>query len=319
MAKEKPSKMTVMNPRSAESKEALKQMNPELKKLFDKLSADVMTANKRDVLAQFEIGKLIAAAKHDTNKYGEKAVELLAASLGMSASKAYQLSSFYMVWCSDLDTLKKLIDRRDAAGAPLSMSQLYALNYLKSHVDRLKLIERCFKECLTVEDLRAITADSWGKKSNNQGLVMPRSPGAGIAVMTKAIDKLETSHEKIQVSIFERIEDEPDEFANETTIGKLEDLMKHMAGAKKLIESDMIRLQNTINLLEPGEADEDDGDEDEEPVSKKDVPRQTVKTVSRPKTVTGPPNTTGVVSKIKAAQKARDAQRLSTSSYLSSV
>lgn len=240
----------VMSPRSKEARTAITQMNPELRQVYDKFTVKVSTLNKNEILTRYELGKSIAAVVTDTRKYGENAAKLLSSALSMSESLLYNFRNLYAQWKDNFEDLKALTDMKSASGVPLSYSHMVVINTLSTATERDSMAKRCLRECLSVEDLKAVVQEKYGTRSNNKGNISPRNPGAGVAVMTKALDKVAEGHKKIQSSIFDRIANKPADFANNPTLEKLQELKAQLSLSKFMLSEDESRLEEIMGTLQ---------------------------------------------------------------------
>lgn len=238
-----------VSPRAKEAKTAISQMNTELRQVYDKFTVKLSTINKNEILARYDLGKAVAAVVTDSRKYGENAAKLLSAALNMSESLLYNLRNLYTQWKDNYEELKTLTDAKNAAGIPLSYSHMVVINTLSTQTERNSIAQRCLRECLSVEDLKALVQEKYGNRSNNRGTISPRNPGAGVAVMTKALDKLSESHNKIQTAVFDRIEDKPEDFANSNTVEKLLELKGQLSLSRHTLSEDEARIEALVNKL----------------------------------------------------------------------
>lgn len=257
----------VLAARAKQTKEAISQMNPALKLVYERLATNLQAQYKNEVLSRYEVGKEIASVVVDQRKYGQNAAQLLAAALNMSTSLLYNLRTLYNQWKDDYQGLKKITERLTVGGIPLTYSQLLLISQLPDEADRHSIVDRCISECLTVEELKAIIYEKFGKRSNNPGGITPRNPTAGVAVMTKALDRLVEGHSKIQKSVFDKIENKPEDFANDKTVEKIEALVEQINESRKLLAEDERRATATLDILfrhmrTENEADEGDEDDD---------------------------------------------------------
>jgi hypothetical protein len=309
----KPANKTVLSPKAQEAKKALAAMTPDLKEVFEKINSKAVTANADEVLARYNYGKWISTVVQDKRKYGENAAELLATALGISTTLLYSWRALYNQWKDEYSTLKTLLEKKTAVGTTLTFSHFVLINKVSSATERLSLVEQCISECLSVADLEKMLAEKYGKRDSSTATVMPRNPVAGIAVMTKALEKVGDSHKKIQTSIFEKIENEPEEFTDDGTIAKLEALMADIVSAKNLLDEDNRRLQATLDTLSRVRDGEDDDDgEPDEPVAKAPAPKAVSKSIlsKKPAQAQPPkvvPRTTSTLSRIRQAQDQRAA------------
>lgn len=312
---------TVLSPAAQEVQRAIKEMNAALKEVHNEINITARTANATEVMTRYTYGKWIAAVMQDKRKYGDNAVKLLSVALGLSESLLYSFRSLYLQWKDDYKTLQDIVERKNTAGATLTFSHFVLINKIPDSGDRLEMVEQCLSDCLSIDDLTRIVAEKYSTtKGDSKSTINPRNPLSGVAAMAKVLDKVGDGHKKIQAAVFDQIETDPDNHANEKTVKRLEQLVDQIGEARKLLDEDARRLQSTLDTLsrimstEPTDED-DDGDE----------PIAPAKVVSRPPAKAAPKSpvtkpgaqakpsplaTRGsvpkdVVSRIKQAQAAR--------------
>lgn len=265
MAKVKENKPKVVSA----SNKAIAQMTPALQTEYRAIATKLTQQQYDEVLARFELGKFITTVVTDTRKYGENAVKLLATAMGMSETFLYNVKQLHTQWKDQYKELKAIASEKMPSGMTLSYSHFVFINTIPSATERLAMAKRCVAEGLSVEATKTAILEKYGKRSNNTGDISPRNPTAGTAVMSKALEKLTDSHDKIGTAVFDKIASEPETFAKKDTVDKLASLLKQTIEARRLLDEDIERLQDTIAMLKTsleGSAVFADDDEDNEDV-----------------------------------------------------
>jgi hypothetical protein len=313
----------VLSPAAQEVQKAITEMNPALKEVHKEINITARTANATEIMTRYAYGKWIATVMQDKRKFGENAVKLLAVALGISESLLYSFRSLYLQWKDDYKSLQAIVERKNIAGSTMTFSHFVVINKIPDAEDRIEMVETCLRDCLSVDDLARVVADKYSTSRGDKGAtVNPRNPSSGIAVMTKALDKVGDGHKKIQTSVFDQIETNPDDHADTKFVQKLEGLVEQINEARKLLDEDARRLQATLDtlsrIMSTESDDEDDGGEEPAPTRAPAKPAAKAPVKSTRPQLPAPkspsplrPNSAApkdVVSRIKQAQAARAQQ-----------
>jgi hypothetical protein len=187
------------------AKEAIGEMNPSLKKVFDTMVDKAVTESSRTIMTRYEVGELVTKVTESENKYGEGAVKKLAAGLQIPGgeSELYKHQNVVAAWSkSELAAMLKL--RLKGTKRGITWSHLTQLASVGKPKARKKFTDRVFKSCLTVRELAAAIQQTLGSRTNNPNgaRVTPKSPSAGVAVLHKLSSSYLEQQESFDESIF---------------------------------------------------------------------------------------------------------------------
>jgi hypothetical protein len=133
---------------------AVRQMSPELRAQYDSLRRLLASATTNDVRARYRIGQVVAEIKTREDRYGARAVPLLAAALGRDETTLYRYASVAETW--DEGALEELLLKRMPMGEPISWSHLLELATVRSPEARARLLNETLVRGLSVRALAAM-------------------------------------------------------------------------------------------------------------------------------------------------------------------
>ncbi len=199
-----PRPTTVMN---KEMRLARAAMNDALKPRFAKIEKRHSDLDTQEVLGRHAIGReLMELAGPDSEaKYGDNAIGLVAAGLGVNASELYAYQNIARAWSKE--ELDILISDARKRGFTLSYTLLSRLSSLEAS-ERKKMTRRCIAEVLTVSDLNRELQALRGHISNSTGRPFkdPRTPHAGIVQLTQLADNVNKREKTFVRGVFDKLE-----------------------------------------------------------------------------------------------------------------
>lgn len=210
-------KSTVVHPSRAEQMKIFRAMPEELQKIATKLDEQHAAEVKSVLLVNWDKGKQIEAViENSGNRYGENAVEQLAAYLGTSTTALYDLRTYCQVY--NRDEVKLIGDRKMENGRRVSLGHLMAIMRIKSGpADRKKLLEMTFEKSLTTNELALEISSKFESRNVRKGgrkPSVPTSPGAGIDQIRTKCAELHNRIKPWTASIFDELDEaEPDRFS----------------------------------------------------------------------------------------------------------
>jgi plasmid maintenance system antidote protein VapI len=295
------------------------KMSAALLDIRKKIADELNNANRNELMSRYAAGKLIAEALTDRRKYGENAAELLANSLGLSATFLYNLQNLYNQWKEDYSTFRELISQSSkTTNMSLTYSHFVLLNSIPTSKERINMAKLVLRDGLSYDQLKTLICGQYGKRSNNRKVTTPKTPLASAVVLGRSLAKLADSHNKVQAyfaSSWGNIQESPKEFGDEETIKTVRKLIKGIKRAKEHLAEDEARLLEFLKLLPSDTHVRTDSLEKSgapkqqvtassskaNAVAKKAPSQQPAKTATK---VQGSPS--AVIARIKAAQAARN-------------
>jgi hypothetical protein len=133
---------------------AVQSMNDELRAKaveIGKLLTESATESSR---ARYRAGALVVEIDGDPAKYGRGAVRRVALAVGRDDSTLYDYATVARSW--DRKEFLALAARKNSGGVPLSFSHFVALARIEQRRTRDALLERAFRDSLSVRELAAL-------------------------------------------------------------------------------------------------------------------------------------------------------------------
>jgi hypothetical protein len=124
-----------------------KKLTAAIAKVRDTLAA----AERDDLAARHQVAVIVLDVK-DTSKYGENAIERVEEEIGFDRATLYRYARVAEVWATK--EFKDVSARTNSKGMPLSWSHWELLATLDDGRSRKSLVERSFKEALSVRALQ---------------------------------------------------------------------------------------------------------------------------------------------------------------------
>lgn len=144
-----------MHPDAGTVRRAVEAMNPSLRGRYETIRS-ILAASAEDIVVRHRIGKVIAQIQNDPNKYGARAVTLVAAALGRDETSLYRCAHVATRWTSE--DMARLAGRRNRRGELLSWSHLVRLSTVATKRVRDALLERVLAEALSVREIARLAA-----------------------------------------------------------------------------------------------------------------------------------------------------------------
>ncbi len=130
---------------------AVLEMNVPLRNKYETIR-DLSSNNTAEIVrARHTIGRMILEIRNDVEKYGARAVPLLATALGRDETTLYRYGQVAARW--NAADLAKLLKRTDVYGEPLSWSHLVELTAIHLKRERERWTEKILTEGLSVREL----------------------------------------------------------------------------------------------------------------------------------------------------------------------
>jgi hypothetical protein len=241
----------IILPEDAEAKTAIASMNSELREVYQDLLIRINALAKNDMMARYNVGTRVARLRGDSAEeiYGEEPVQVLAASLGVSASSLYTMANVAKTWTKE--QFQELITRKNKTNKLITFSHLSIVMLANDSSAQLEALESFYNESLSVRDLQALVQEANGGKSGNfnSAKVLPKSAEAGLRSITNYIKKVQIAHETLDKSVFSRIDSDPSKHASEKLITVLEDTQAEMDSLQESLLKDLKKISKTITSL----------------------------------------------------------------------
>lgn len=183
----------------AEMPDALREVRTEILQEFTQLS-------ESNIWGQWRIGRLVQQVIGDERRYGEFAIQSLAATMPEVVNENDLLECRKLAQAYTEESLKNLLDRRTAGGKRITYNHLKYLAGVKP-ADRKTLLTRVFKEDLSVRDLAAAIQEKLGQRSRGgRRPQMPKTIGSGLSQMMKFASVFSSRRTLWEKAVFARIE-----------------------------------------------------------------------------------------------------------------
>jgi hypothetical protein len=147
---------------------AVKQMCPALREQYDSARRLLSSAASSDARARYRVGTIVAEIKKREDRYGTRAVTLLATALGRDETTLYRYATVAETWSES--ALADLLLKRMPCGEPLSWSHLLELAAIASPEHRERLIQEALNEGLSVRALAALGRGEWTRGGHRAAL-----------------------------------------------------------------------------------------------------------------------------------------------------
>jgi hypothetical protein len=148
----------------------LEALSPGLRPVYESIRRLLDGATRDEARSRHQIGVYIGEVKSASDKYGARAVELLAGALGTNVHTLYRCATVSSCWSST--QLETLLRRTTPGGQPLSWSHLVLLAGVPSARRRTDLVDWTLQDGLTVRELRALVEVSGEGDAHRKGHVV---------------------------------------------------------------------------------------------------------------------------------------------------
>jgi len=226
------------------AEQAIAEMNPALRKVYDGLATKLSDMDKKSVMVRYEIGEKVDMIMSNDVKFGEGAADKLAAAFGINVSEVHRFRKFSTTW-SRTELAKMLKRPMGETQRAISYNHLRVLSTVTQSRLRTQLTERVFKECLSIRDLQAIVTEKLGTRGNNPAgrkAAVPKTPSAGLSKLHTMTSSLLNSADAIESSVFDVLSTEADKYATDKLLDELE-------GAQEEQEQLIAAATQTLNKL----------------------------------------------------------------------
>ncbi len=136
---------------------ALDEMNASLRRKYE-LMREMLSSSTADLVhSRHRVGVTILEIRNAPDKYGARAVSLVALALGRDETTLYRYGQVAVRW--DAHQIAALMKRENVFGEPLSWSHLIELAGIDAKSRRDELTERALTEGLSVRELASMIHD----------------------------------------------------------------------------------------------------------------------------------------------------------------
>lgn len=252
----------------AERREAVEALPESLQPIYTKLRDYLLAGVRQRVLSRHAIGEEVSRVTENETKYGDQAIPLLAAALGISDQLLWACRLFARTY--EKDYLLKLLTAAEKRNLALSWTHFEVLSGAKGGAPaRQRLEKQILEQGLSTDQLRLQVAGSLSRGKGGRQVVLPKTPLAALKQMTNLRDQIEarmTGWEQMAVQAI--LELSP----SEVTDDLLDNLMTTQEAERHVARrsDDMAdRLQEAIERVaavlakRPKAAEETDEDEEE--------------------------------------------------------
>jgi hypothetical protein len=130
---------------------AVRRMNPDLRRQYDAIRRLLANVTAADARGRHRVGQIVVEIRRSNERYGARAVPLLAEALARDESTLYRYASVAEAW--DEAALESVLDRRMPGREPLSWSHLLELAAIPSPERRERLLNEVLQRGLSVRAL----------------------------------------------------------------------------------------------------------------------------------------------------------------------
>ena len=207
------------------AKQAVSEMNPALTDAFVNIRDLLTKVEQGSIMARWEIGNTVDKAT-DAAKYGEGAVEKLAAALHIDGQDLLRCRAFTIAY--DKKEVKELLERRTESDRGITWSHIDQLIRIPKDALRNAMTDKFFKNGLTVRELAAAIQLKLGKRGNAKGRprIGPKTPLAAISVINR---QTQADSDIISGSIpqLDKILDAPAEFSSDSLLEEVSEALNN--------------------------------------------------------------------------------------------
>lgn len=173
-----------ITPAEKKRQNLFKQMTAETQKVVTEFQGRVQKANTGTVLLQYDLGAHVADMVSEEAKYGSGAVKLVAEYFGSDEPTMYNLRTFAAEF--ERDYVKELSGREMANGKMLSVGHWMQVMKLKEKDAQKKMLEKVFKNSMTVGDLELEIRTSGQQRNARAGGRKAKVPSSAIIGLQKS-------------------------------------------------------------------------------------------------------------------------------------
>jgi len=253
----------------------LKEMTPATREVAQDFETRLGKVAHGIILTQYDMGSRVAEVMENEGEYGSGAVKQLAEYLNVAGGETtlYALRNFSESF--DKEYVKEYSLKPMGNGQFLSIGHWFKLMQLKDRKTQEKMLDRIFKESLTVNELekevRAL--GSKDKKNARQGgrkPATPTSPIAGLQTAFQLAQKWSNLVPVLEENVFDSIDELPPDRVNEALLEKLNETKEKIEEMTEKGQSALERVTANIERVETvlanksEEGSEEDGDEEGE-------------------------------------------------------
>jgi hypothetical protein len=164
---------------------AVRQMSPALREQYDTVRRLLANATAADIRTRYRVGHVVLDIRQREDRYGTKAVALLAAALGRDETTLYRYAIVAETWSEN--EVGAMLQRKMPTGEPITWSHLMELATVSSRDERERLFRLTVSACLSVRAL-AIQVRG-GSRVPVSGAARPLSRLAKIARVCETVER----------------------------------------------------------------------------------------------------------------------------------
>lgn len=218
----------------------LSRMTDQGRELATKLDTMIGDQARGNIMTWWLMGSRLAGAHASESEYGSGYIRQLAEYLNPpgGATTLYALINFSKAFGRDFvkDNSSKLM----SDGRPLELQHWLVLTQVDKADDRVKLLERVLKDCLSARELdREIAAGAARVRNIRHGGRKPQTPTsavAGLQTLYQISNKLGNLESVVESSIFKKIKEMSDSQVSENLLTRLVQAKDSLNKAKTVTE-----------------------------------------------------------------------------------
>lgn len=192
-------------PENPERARVYREMTPATQQVATDFEDKLCRQSRDGLLIRHEMGLTLAEVTEGRARYGSRAVEQLAAYLGLSPDRLYKLRTYARIYtrCE----VEKWAGRRMSSGGRITFHHLAAIMVVQSADTRLGLVQRVFQDSLSVRAVRdKIAKQGCTKRKAGKGGRRPRSILGGLEQLISRSQTLTKAFAVWEEVVFEQLE-----------------------------------------------------------------------------------------------------------------
>jgi len=242
------------------AEEAVAQMNPALRKVYDILRKRVIRSDRELIMAHWDVGDKIASVSQNESKYGEHATEKLAAAMNIAAADLRKLRK--LVRCYSRERIELICDRAEKAQMRLTLTHFFRLAALEEEKPSVRgqIEKEMISAKLTTDELQRKIAEVQGGATTpttaapggarrGRKRAAPRSPIAGLAQICFWRQQLADQQAVWAEHIFGKIESTPPDSYDDSLLEKLMLTCDELQEASKAVDKLLGQTQDAVKRI----------------------------------------------------------------------
>lgn len=261
-------KGTALSPIEKKRAALLKSMSPACREVAEDFSQKLTKASQGVVLISYDMGARVRQVREDVAQYGSNAIEVLGAYLGISATALYSLHGFANAF--EREFVRENSSRVLPDGTHLSLGHWTAISKISENKDRLRMLNRVFRESLSANAVEREVKAAEKKTNRRSGGRKPSVPTSVLAGVqqTLSLGKKFNNLEPLLIEqVFDKIDVMAPDQVNDVLLTKLgeckealEALTTNSATLLKRVNSGITRVNRVLDAKasQPAAAEGDD-------------------------------------------------------------